>query len=150
LQGDRPAGGRRRGRTTALLRVPHDYADVWSAFLSPCAPCSTSARRRTSHVEPEEQDVTVLHYVLTPFRTHQTGITRRGLRTEPIIVVKSDRFSANKPFLKVTVNLAGSLRSARAAADRPRTRLLRPGREERDESEQLVRGTDKPVKTRVL
>src|SRR5262245_26927481 len=87
----------------------------------------TSPSNTHLDIEPEFDDVTVLHDVVLALHAYLAGALGRCLRAGRDEVVVRHDLGLDEPALEVGVNDAGRLGCGRANRDHPRARLLRPG-----------------------
>ena len=97
------------------------------------------------YVEPEQNDVAVLHDVLLALGADETCLLGgvHGAETHEIVV--GDDLGADEAALKVGVNLTGGLRSLGALHDGPGAYLLGACGQVADETQQGVAGTNETV-----
>src|SRR3990167_6015226 len=88
-----------------------------------------------SDVEPEVDDVPVLHHVLAPLQPVLPGLLGRDLAAECYEVVVSDDLGADEALLDVGVDGAGGAGGRGAAAEGPGAALVLAGRKEAHEPE---------------
>ena len=82
---------------------------------------SSHLQRTRLNVETEKNNVSILHHVFFTFRTNQTFFFCGCNRAVCDQILEGDNFSTDEAAFKVTVDLAGSLRSFGAAGDGPCT-----------------------------
>ena len=70
-------------------------------------------------IEPEQDDVPILHHVVLSFGADQALLLCRGHAAARHQVVKRNNLRADKAALKVAVDLAGRLGRLRALLDGP-------------------------------
>src|SRR5690606_15383785 len=104
----------------------------------------------TSHVEPEVQDVALLHAVLLALQAHATGLARTRLATVLDEVVVGDGFGADEALLEVGVDHRRGLGRGGAGLHGPGADLLHAGGEVGLQAQQLVGGADDPVQARLV
>jgi len=88
------------------------------------------------------EDVAVLHDIFLAFLAQLAGIAGAGFAVERDIIVVGDGLGADESPLEVGMDFAGGLRRLGAFLDRPGARFLGADREESDEVEEVVAGTD--------
>src|SRR5262245_50435653 len=146
-------------------RSPFDRLRASGKFLVPPAPPfvlspSTSSGqacrsmnghigKNRSHLEAKMHHVPVLHYVVFPLQAHLARLTAARLATVADVVVVGDDFGADEAAFDVRMDLPGGFDRRRAARNRPRPRLHRPGGEETDEVEHGVGLLNEAVAGRV-
>src|SRR5687767_14088794 len=105
---------------------------------------------RASHVEPEEDHVAVLNFVLATLAAHLTGGASGLLVATLHQGLMRHRFGTNETSLEVAVNLSRRLRRQGSTRDRPGTRFPRTNCEEGLEVEQLVCRPNQSCQSRLV
>src|SRR5689334_18209918 len=99
----------------------------------PRSSISRADSRPASHVEADVQRVAVLHYVVAALDAHPAAPLGLDLRPGLEQPVPLDDLRADEPARQVGVDAPGGGLGVLAPPDRPRPRLLGPGREEWDQ-----------------
>src|SRR6266487_2598620 len=107
-------------------------------------------RRAALHGKANVQDVALPHLVVLALDADLArglGLFHRSVREQLVI---GDHLRADEPALEVGVDRAGGFGRPRAPPDLPSARLVLAGREEYDEVERAVAGTDHSVQARLF
>src|SRR5438067_768189 len=121
-------------------------ASMFPRIGSPSPERSSNA----SDIESEQNHVAVLHDVFLPLTAHLPRRARRLLAAAGDVIIVRNGLGADEAALEVGVNLPRRLGRSRAAMNRPGARFLRAGGEERLQIEQLVRGANEGVQSRLF
>src|SRR5690349_17464598 len=108
-----------------------------------------AANKAPLDVEPEQQDVPVLHHVVPPLASDQALLARRLVRPRALEIAIGHRLGADESTLEVGMDLAGGVECNAAAMHGPGTYFVLPDREERLQAKQPVARMDQPVESRL-
>src|SRR6266550_7719229 len=143
-----PARVRRATRSPSRAAAAAAYTAVppmrhsGSPSNSSRAACPIETR---SNIKEDVHDLAVLYRIRLSLCPHDSPPLRLGLAPRLQQLVPSDDLGANEAPLEIRVNDARRLLRGRAARHRPRANFVLAGREERAESQQLVRRADQTV-----
>src|SRR5579864_61829 len=108
------------------------------ATILPLAP-------KPSHIEPEIDDVAVLHDVVFPLGADLPARLECGFASSFFQLVQSVDLGADEAALDVAVHLASRLSGHRSLPDRPGAAFVGAGGEKADQIEEPVSGTNEHV-----